>query len=96
MGPGQRSAPTLRSTCGCYLTNAPALFGGTSSWRSAAQLGTASMWPEWQVRWRIGVQGLLLEPLIREAFVPLVRGLLPRIDPEAPVLIPRKAGSHAR
>ncbi|MEM9461134.1 MAG: integrase family protein [Myxococcota bacterium] len=37
--PGQRSAPTLRSTCGCYLTNAPAIFGGASAWRSAAQLG---------------------------------------------------------
>lgn len=37
--PGELSAPTLRSTCGCYLTNAAAIFGGASAWRSAAQLG---------------------------------------------------------
>ncbi len=29
----------LRSTCGCYLTNAPAIFGGASAYRSAKQLG---------------------------------------------------------
>ena len=34
--------------------------------------------PEWQTLWRIGVQGFLLKPLVREAFVPLVRGLLPQ------------------
>jgi integrase len=37
--PGDRSAPTLRSTCGCYLTNAPSIFGAASIYRSAAQLG---------------------------------------------------------
>jgi integrase len=37
--PGSRSAPTLRSTCGCYLTCAPAIFGGASIYMSAAQLG---------------------------------------------------------
>jgi serine/threonine-protein kinase len=33
---------------------------------------------EWQALWRIGVQGFLLKPLVRESFVPLVRGLLPQ------------------
>jgi integrase len=37
--PGSRSAPTLRSTCGCYLTCAPAIFGSASIYMSAAQLG---------------------------------------------------------
>jgi integrase len=37
--PGSRSAPTLRSTCGCYLTCAPSIFGAASVYRSAAQLG---------------------------------------------------------
>lgn len=37
--PGERSAPTLRSTCGCYLTCAPSIFHGASVYRSAAQLG---------------------------------------------------------
>lgn len=37
--PGERSAPTLRSSCGCYLTCAPAIFGAASVYRSAAQLG---------------------------------------------------------
>jgi integrase len=37
--PGARSAATLRSTCGCYLTCAPSIFGGASVYRSAAQLG---------------------------------------------------------
>lgn len=36
---GERSAPTLRSTCGSYLTCAPKIFGGASLYRSAAQLG---------------------------------------------------------
>jgi eukaryotic-like serine/threonine-protein kinase len=38
--------------------------------------------PEWQALWRIGVQGFVLKPLVREAFVPLVRGLLPQLRPE--------------
>lgn len=33
---------------------------------------------EWRALWQIGVQGFLLKPLLREGFVPLVRGLLPR------------------
>lgn len=37
--PGERSAPTLRSTCGCYLTCAPSIFGAASIYRAAAQLG---------------------------------------------------------
>lgn len=37
--PGERSAPTLRSTCGCYLACAPAIFGGASVYMSAAHLG---------------------------------------------------------
>ena len=36
---GKRSPPTLRSTCGCYLTCAPGIFGGASVYMSAAQLG---------------------------------------------------------
>ena len=30
---------TLRRTCGCYLTNAPGIFGAASAYRSAKQLG---------------------------------------------------------
>jgi integrase len=37
--PGERSAPTLRSTCGCYLTCAPSIFHGASAFHSAARLG---------------------------------------------------------
>jgi integrase len=37
--PGDRSPPTLRSTCGCYLACAPAIFGAASVYRAAAQLG---------------------------------------------------------
>ncbi len=37
---------------------------------------------EWQALSRIGVQGFLLKPLVAEAFVPLVCGLLPeRVNP---------------
>jgi hypothetical protein len=36
---GQRSAPTLRSTCGSYLANAPGIFGAASIYRTAVQLG---------------------------------------------------------
>ena len=36
---GERSAPTLRSTCGCYLTCAPSIFGAASVFLSAAALG---------------------------------------------------------
>lgn len=36
---GERSSPTLRSTCGCYLTCAPSIFGGASVFMSAATLG---------------------------------------------------------
>lgn len=46
--------------------------------------------PEWQALWRIGVQGFLLKPLVREAFVPLVRGLLPQAAPSAP----RRSGTR--
>jgi integrase len=38
-GDAAPSAPTLRSTCGCYLANAPAIFGAASVYRAAAQLG---------------------------------------------------------
>jgi eukaryotic-like serine/threonine-protein kinase len=41
---------------------------------------------EWQALWRMGVQGFLLEPLVREAFVPLVRGLMPQLRADARVL----------
>jgi integrase len=37
--PGERSAPTLRSTCGCYLTCAPSIYHGASAFHSAARLG---------------------------------------------------------
>jgi integrase len=37
--PGERSHPTLRSTCGSYLTCAPSIWGSVSVYRSAAQLG---------------------------------------------------------
>jgi integrase len=37
--PGERSVPTLRSTCGTYLANAPGIFGGASARRTADQLG---------------------------------------------------------
>ncbi|HVY26148.1 MAG TPA: hypothetical protein VHB79_06330 [Polyangiaceae bacterium] len=30
---------TFRKTCGCYLTNAPGIFGSASAYRSARQLG---------------------------------------------------------
>jgi CheY-like chemotaxis protein len=50
--------------------------------------------PEWQALWRIGVQGFLLKPLVREAFVPLVRGLLPQLRPE--VRVPAGARKLAR
>jgi integrase len=36
---GERSAPTLRSTCGTYLANAPGIFGNSSTRRAADQLG---------------------------------------------------------
>jgi CheY-like chemotaxis protein len=50
--------------------------------------------PEWQALWRIGVQGFLLKPLVREAFVPLVRGLLPQLRQEVRALAgARKLGS---
>ncbi len=52
--------------------------------------------PEWQALWRIGVQGFLLKPLVREAFVPLVRGLLPRLTAEAAHPMTRKLGSRPR
>jgi CheY-like chemotaxis protein len=41
---------------------------------------------EWQALWRIGVAGFLLKPLVREAFVPLVRGLLPQLRADVRVL----------
>lgn len=34
-----RSAPTLRSTCGCYLTCAPSLYKAASAYHSARRLG---------------------------------------------------------
>jgi len=47
---------------------------------------------EWQALWRIGVQGFLLKPLVREAFVPLVRGLLPQLKADVRML----AGARGR
>ncbi len=46
---------------------------------------------EWQTLWQIGVQGFLLKPLTHEAFVPLVRGLLPAQPPRprSPLARPR-------
>lgn len=41
---------------------------------------------EWQALHRIGVQGFVLKPLVREAFVPLVRGLLPQLRADVRVL----------
>ncbi len=52
--------------------------------------------PEWQALWRIGVQGFVLKPLVREAFVPLVRGLLPTAGPRKPTGTTRKLGSISR
>ncbi|MEM9456610.1 MAG: protein kinase [Myxococcota bacterium] len=51
--------------------------------------------PEWQALWRIGVQGFLLKPLVREAFVPQVRGLLPRPGALSAMGM-RKVGSFVR
>jgi CheY-like chemotaxis protein len=48
---------------------------------------------EWQALWRIGVQGFLLKPLVREAFVPLVRGLLPQLKADVRVLAGARRGS---
>ncbi|MCA9708815.1 MAG: protein kinase [Myxococcales bacterium] len=47
---------------------------------------------EWRALWRIGVQGLLLKPLVWETFVPQVQGLLPRNDgwPATPGARPRR------
>ena len=47
---------------------------------------------EWQALWRIGVQGFLLKPLVREAFVPLVRGLLPQLKADVRLM----AGTRGR
>jgi CheY-like chemotaxis protein len=41
---------------------------------------------EWQALHRMGVQGFVLKPLVRETFVPLVRGLLPQLRAEARLL----------
>lgn len=35
----ERSPPTLRSTCGCYLTCAPAIYAGASVYQASARLG---------------------------------------------------------
>jgi len=37
---------------------------------------------EWRALWSIGVQGFLLKPMVREIFVPMVRGLLPQVTAE--------------
>lgn len=37
--PAGASWQMFRVTCGCYLTNAPGIFGGASAYRSAKQLG---------------------------------------------------------
>jgi integrase len=37
--PGERSVPTLRSTCGTYLANAPGIFGKEAARRESDQLG---------------------------------------------------------
>lgn len=36
---GERSPPTLRSTCGCYLTCAPGIYGGASIYLAADRQG---------------------------------------------------------
>jgi len=48
---------------------------------------------EWQALWRIGVQGFVLKPLVRETVVPLVQGLLPRLG-AGPAML--GAGSRPR
>ena len=52
--------------------------------------------PEWKALWHIGVQGFLLKPLLRESFVPLVRGLLPRPGPRSRAGSSRSLGSMSR
>lgn len=37
--PGERSAPTLRSTCGCYLTCAPSIYGAASLYMASVRQG---------------------------------------------------------
>lgn len=37
--PARATWQSLRRTCGCYLTNAPGIFGAASAYRSAKQLG---------------------------------------------------------
>ncbi len=37
--PPKSTWQTFRKTCGCYLTNAPGIFGSASAYRSARQLG---------------------------------------------------------
>jgi eukaryotic-like serine/threonine-protein kinase len=51
---------------------------------------------EWQALWRIGVQGFLLKPLVREAFVPLVRGLLPQLRADVRLLAGGRRQGSAR
>jgi serine/threonine protein kinase len=51
---------------------------------------------EWQALWRIGVQGFLLKPLVSEAFVPLVRGLLPQLRADVRLLAGARGRSGSR
>ncbi|MEX1363076.1 MAG: protein kinase [Nannocystaceae bacterium] len=52
--------------------------------------------PEWKALWHIGVQGFLLKPLVRESFVPLVRGLLPQALARTRAKSTREVGSISR